>query len=90
MVGTVADTSSQDFTVLIGEDKDENDNGLIEVSSLEQLDAIRYDLDGDGVPSGTNLEQAAYRTAFGFSGAATVVSCTGGCVGYELMNNLGL
>ena len=87
MVGAVADTSSQDYTVLIGEDKDENDNGLIEVSSLEQLDAIRYDLDGDGVPSGTNLEQAAYRTAFGVSGAATVVSCPN-CKGYELMSNL--
>ena len=88
MVGTVADTSSQDYTVVIGEDKDENDNGLIEVSSLEQLDAIRYDLDGDGTPSGTTMEQAAYRTAFGLSGAGTAASCTGGCEGYELMNNL--
>ena len=88
MVGTAADTSSQDFTVLIGEDKDVNGNGLIEVSSLEQLDAIRYDLDGDGTPSGTDLEQTAYRTAFGISGAATVASCTGGCEGYELMNDL--
>ena len=81
-------SSTTDFTVLIGEDKDENDNGLIEVSSLEQLDAIRYDLDGDGIPSGAALEQAAYRTAFGVSGASIVVSCTGGCEGYELMNNL--
>ena len=87
MVGAVADTSSQDFTVLIGEDKDENDNGLIEVSSLEQLHAIRYDLDGDGVPSGTDPQQAAYRTAFGLSGAGAA-SCTGGCVGYELMSDL--
>ena len=88
MVGAVADTSSQDYTVLIGEDKDENDNGLIEVSSLEQLDAIRYDLDGDGVPSGADPQQAAYRAAFGLSGAGTAASCTGGCVGYELMSNL--
>ena len=88
MVGTVADTSLQDFTVLIAEDKDANDNGLIEVSSLEQLHAMRYDLDGDGIPSGTDPEQAAYRTAFGVSGASIVVSCTGGCEGYELMNNL--
>ena len=88
MVGAAADTSSQDFTVWIPEDKDANDNGLIEVSSLEQLDAIRYDLDGNGVPSGTELEQAAYRTAFGLSGGATIVSCTGGCEGYELINNL--
>ena len=88
MVGAAADTSSRDYTVLIGEDKDENDNGLIEVSSLEQLDAIRYDLDGDGVPSGTDPQQAAYRTAFGLSGVGTAASCTGGCVGYELMSNL--
>ena len=88
MVGTAADTSLQDFAVLIGEDKDANDNGLIEVSSLEQLDAIRHDLDGDGVPSGTDPQQAAYRTAFELSGAGAAASCTGGCVGYELMSNL--
>ena len=43
MVGTAADTSAQDFAVLIGEDKDVNDNGLIEVSSLEaaRCDALR-------------------------------------------------
>ena len=88
MVGTAADTSLQDFAVLIGEDKDENDNGLIEVSSLEQLDAMRYDLDGNGAPSGTTAEQAAYRTAFELSGAGAAAGCTGGCVGYELMSNL--
>ncbi len=31
-------------------DYDVDDDGLIEVSCLQQLDAIRHDLDGDGVP----------------------------------------
>ena len=31
-------------------DYDVDDDGLIEVCSLQQLDAIRHDLDGDGVP----------------------------------------
>ena len=31
-------------------DYDTDDDGLIEISTLEQLDAVRYDLDGDGVP----------------------------------------
>ena len=33
------------------------------------------------------MEQTAYRTAFGLT-AANNNTCTGGCVGYELMNNL--
>ena len=33
-----------------GVDYDTDDDGMIEVSSLAQLNAIRYDLDGDGVP----------------------------------------
>ncbi len=31
-------------------DYDDDDDGLIEVSCLQQLNAIRHDLDGDGVP----------------------------------------
>ena len=31
---------------------DADNDGLIEVSNLEQLNAIRYDLDGDGRPTG--------------------------------------
>ena len=59
---------------------------MIDVTTLEQLNAIRYDLDGDGTPSGTTEEQAAYRTAFGLG--VNNNTCTGGCVGYELMSNL--
>ena len=68
-------------------DRDGNDNGLIDITSLEQLDAIRYDLDGDGTPSGDAAAVSAYEAAFGLT-AGAAISCTGGCSGYELMTNL--
>ena len=58
----------------------DNDN-LIEVRTLAQLNAIRYDLDGDGVPTFSGL--LAYSAAFGVT-----ASCASDCKGYELMNNL--
>ena len=65
---------------------------LINITTLEQLDAIRHDLDGDGVPTNdpatTLVEEAAlYRTAFGLSSVENN-TCTGECKGYELMNDL--
>ena len=42
-----------------GSDYDADDDGLIEISDLAQLDAVRYDADGDG--SGSDL---AYQRAF--------------------------
>lgn len=33
-------------------DYDADDDGLIEIEWLEQLDAVRWDLDGDGVRGG--------------------------------------
>ena len=36
-------------------DYDANDNGLIDIRTLAQLDAVRYDLDGNGVPSLADL-----------------------------------
>ena len=77
-------------------DYDSDNDGLIEVKTLAQLNAIRYDLDGDG--SSTN---AGYATAF--PNAETNMGCsethdtisissqnTGNptCVGYELAANL--
>ena len=63
---------------------DADGNGLIEVSNLEQLDAIRYDLDGDGRPdndSGAN----AYVAAFPFASAGATCN---NCKGYELTRPL--
>ena len=64
-----------------------DDATLINITTLAQLDAIHYDLDGDGTPSGSTAEQTAYRTAFGLTGTNNN-TCTGGCKGYELRNNL--
>ena len=69
------------------EDTDLTDGNFIRIRTLEQLDAIRYDLDGDGVPSGDTMEQQAYRNAFGLA-AGTNHNCAGGCMGYRLVYDL--
>ena len=76
-------------------DYDTDNDGLIEVSTLVQLNAIRYDLDGDGaVEAG---DQAAYGVAFpatsgGSNYGAITCQNAGGtdvpCTGYELASNL--
>ena len=60
---------------------------LINITTLEQLDAVRYNLNGDGTPTGAADDITAYEAAFGLAVDA-VISCTGGCTGYELMANL--
>lgn len=62
-------------------DYDADDDGLIEIINLAQLDAIRYDSDGNGVTTDAD----AYATAF--PGAVEGMGCssTTGCKGYELM-----
>ena len=71
----------------VGGDYDADNDGLIEIRSITQLDAIRYDLDGDGqVDEGQ--EYAPYAAAF--PGAAAGMGCpSGGCTGYELAADLG-
>jgi len=54
-------------------DIDDNDNGLIEISSLEQLDWMRNDLAGSSLNDGLT---------------AITSGCTIGCIGYELTQNL--
>ena len=77
--------SAELIGVPIGDtDYDQNNNGLIDVTSLAQLNVIRFDLDGNGSPTG-NVN--AYNLAF--AGRATDMGCpTSGCRGYELMNDL--
>ena len=57
--------------------------GLINITNLAQLNAIRYDLNGDGM-QGTvsDSDWTNYTTAFGST------PCPATCTGYELMNNL--
>ena len=51
-------------------DYDSDDDGLIEVCSLQQLDAIRHDLDGDGSPDD-------YPEQYGDSPAGASLVCPG-------------
>ena len=74
-------------------DYDGDNNGLIDVQSLLQLNAIRYDLNGDGLPTGTNADTIAYARAFPGGDLTTATSrmgcpSSGGCTGYELLANL--
>ena len=62
-------------------DYDADDDGLIEITSLAQLDIIRHDLDGDGVSV-----HADYAAAF--PNAMEEMGCFAGCSGYELAANL--
>ena len=72
-------------------DYDGDDDGLIEIADLAQLDAIRYDLDGNGVADSSD-DNAAYAAAFpnpaanqcDDSGTTDVETC----IGYELTANL--
>ena len=83
--GSTASTT-QTFTVTVlpssAIDYDTDDDGLIEITSLRQLDAVRHDLDGDGEPR--TGESRAYGRAF--PGVDSRQGCGGltGCVGYEL------
>ena len=67
-------------------DYDADNDGLIEVTTLKQLDAIRHDLDGDGIPTDDGV--AAYTAAF--PGPVERMGCSGadGCAGYEIMADL--
>ena len=64
------------------EDYDADDDGLIEVSNLDQLNAIRWDLDGDGSSS-----DAGYEAVFPMAVAGMGCPDTG-CIGYELTTDL--
>ena len=71
---------------VIATDYDSDDDGLIEVDSLAQLNAIRWDMNGDGVVD-DSANNASYAQAFpnpvpGMGCPAT------GCEGYELEVNL--
>ena len=70
-------------------DYDQNNNGLIDITNLAQLDAVRYDLDGDG-----SSNDSAYDGVF--NDPVPGMGCPdtdndnnpGPCLGYELRANL--
>ena len=62
--------------------RDRDGDGLIEVDNLTQLDAIRWDMDGDGISG-----NADYASAFYDADTGTMCSVAR-CAGYELTANL--
>ena len=62
--------------------RDRDGDGLIEVDNLTQLEAIRWDLDGDGIS-----DDADYAAAFPDADTGTLCSVES-CAGYELTANL--
>ena len=67
---------------------DTDGDGLIEITTLAQLDAVRHDRNGDGVPTaaGASTYRAAFPDAFVEVGAQ--LRCVIECRGYELMADL--
>ena len=95
---SATDRAVLSFSVAAHIDYDSNDNGLIEVASLAQLDAIRYDLNGNGAADNT-ADDAKYATAFPHSAAGMGCQLADHdanaatpnipvCAGYELTQNL--
>ena len=79
-------------------DYDADDDGLVDITTLAQLNAVRWDLDGDGSPSAGN-ESSYYSGAFNhpvFNADDTGLPCptttddadANDCRGYELLNDL--
>ena len=73
-------------------DYDSDGDGLLEIRTLEQLNAVRWDVDGDGMvtdDTGTaDVDEAAIYVA-AFPQAAPNMGCPmTGCTGYELMADL--
>ena len=71
-------------------DYDGDDDGLIEVATVAQLNAIRWDLNGDGGvdPGG---DATGYSEAFPNAMVSPLMGCAAtGCTGYELTMNLDL
>ena len=71
-------------------DYDDDNDGLIDVRSLAQLDAIRHDLNGDGDVA-TGAPTTAYNAAFptrDTSSGGRMGCPSGSCTGYELRAHL--
>ena len=78
----VSGTTSVEVTITVAVDYDTDDDGLLEIKSVVQLNAVRWDLDGDG--SSTN---AGYGTAY--PGGLAGIGCPSSrCKGYELAADL--
>ena len=83
------DTTSQFAAQPVNYDTDSD--GLLEVSTLAQLHAIRWDINGNGFidASASTADTTAYNAAFPNGNLSASKGCPStGCIGYELLNNL--
>lgn len=69
-------------------DYDTDNDNLIEVSSLQQLDAIHHDLNGNGMVDSNLGTDESQQYASAFPNAATNMGCSSTCAGYELTADL--
>ena len=76
-------SASQRFRVKVGHDYDTDGDGLIGISNLAQLDAMRHDLDGNGDAGTEAAYAAAFPSPFDWMGCGV-----NGCSGYELLADL--
>ena len=83
---------SQAATATPGEavDYDADDDGLIEINTLAQLNAVRWDMRGRGeAATGHRFDYlAAFPVPMAGMGCPPVTGNTGGCSGYELTTDL--
>ena len=93
LLGTLAPLLGHPYALhaeyLPATDYDTNANGLIEIRTLVQLNAVRCDLDGDGAVA--SWDEPGYASSFPVSAGDSryfPVSCPSGCAGYELMADL--
>ena len=78
--------TSRAFTINSGIDYDLDDDGLIEVSSIQQLRALQYDLDGNGFADNKSNE-INYNSLY--SNSRRDRGCPSpSCIGYELKNDI--
>ncbi len=67
---------------------DSDGDGLIQITTVQQLNAVRYDLDGNGTVAGD--DSALYAAAFPVASGGSVCQAGTTCTGYELMAALDL
>ena len=85
--GGLSATETFSVTVTVGNrDYDVDNDGLIEIDTLAQLDAVRYDLNGNGLVDGATWRP--YYADGAFPMGALEMGCPDGCVGYELSMDL--
>ena len=68
----------------------DDDPNLINITTADQLDAVRYDEDGDGEAENAGTETEMYEAAFPEADRACATATPNACEGYELMADVDL